>query len=135
MTACYLDASAVVKLLRTETETAALERFVATPRVLVSSRLLEIELACVARRQGLPVALARDLARSIMLVPLDDATIELAQTAFDPPQRALDAVHLATALRLGDDLGVMVSYDVDQASAARARGIVVEHPGFRVGRL
>lgn len=129
MSVCYLDASAVVKLLRTEPETAPLERFLATPRVLVSSRLLEVELVCVARRQGLPVASAQAITRSITLLGLDDETLALAQTTFAPPLRALDAAHVATALRLGDDLELMVSYDVEQIRAARARGIVVEHPG------
>lgn len=127
---CYLDASAVVKLLRYEAETAPLERFLSTPRLVVSSQLLEIELTCVARRQGLGVEHAQEIARSITLIPLDDRTIELAQGPFDPPQRALDAAHLATALRLGDDLAVMVSYDADQVRGARNSGILVEHPGW-----
>jgi len=126
---CYLDASAVVKLLRTEAETRALEDFLAAPLVAVSNRLLEIELTCVARRQRLPVKLAQQIVSSITLLPLDDDTIRLAQTAFDPPQRALDAAHLATALRLGSDLAAMISYDLDQIRAARACGIPVEHPG------
>lgn len=129
MIVTYLDASAVVKLMRAEAQTATLERYLTAPRVLVSSRMLEIELSCVAHRQGLPLALARGMATSIMLLPLDERTIELAQTAFHPPQRTLDAIHLATALQLGDDLDVMVSYDVDQADAARRHGIAVEHPG------
>lgn len=42
--------------------------------------------------------------------------------------RSLDAVHLATARRLGQDAGVVVTYDERTAEAARDLGYRVESP-------
>jgi uncharacterized protein len=43
--------------------------------------------------------------------------------------RSLDAVHLATALELGDDLDGLVTYDDRLTDAAQAYGIAVTAPG------
>jgi uncharacterized protein len=42
--------------------------------------------------------------------------------------RSLDALHLAIALELGDDLDGLVTYDDRLAEAARLQGIRVEAP-------
>ena len=41
---------------------------------------------------------------------------------------SLDAIHLATALRLGDDLAAFVSYDTRRIEAAEALGLPVASP-------
>lgn len=47
----------------------------------------------------------------------------------DPPNlRTLDAIHLATALSLGDDLTLLISYDDRLTQAAAAAGIEVASP-------
>ena len=43
--------------------------------------------------------------------------------------RSLDAIHLATALAIGDDQLEFVTYDDRQADAARAAGLKVVQPG------
>jgi predicted nucleic acid-binding protein len=42
--------------------------------------------------------------------------------------RSLDAIHLATALLLGDAVGVVVTYDERMAEAARSLGFTVASP-------
>lgn len=42
--------------------------------------------------------------------------------------RTLDAIHLATALRLGSDLDAVVTYDNRLAEAARTLGLPVAAP-------
>ena len=42
--------------------------------------------------------------------------------------RSLDAIHLAAALNMGDDLGGLVTYERALASAARSCGIEVIAP-------
>jgi len=42
--------------------------------------------------------------------------------------RSLDAIHLATALRLRGSPGAFVSYDARQVDAATARGLPVASP-------
>ncbi len=47
----------------------------------------------------------------------------------DPPlMRTLDALHLAVALSLGDDLAGLVTYDERMAEAARRYAVTVVSP-------
>ena len=43
--------------------------------------------------------------------------------------RTLDAVHLATAMAVGDDLEVIVTYDERMIEAARLVGLRTASPG------
>lgn len=47
----------------------------------------------------------------------------------DPTLGTLDALHLASALLLGDALTTLVTYDRRLAGAARDAGITVASPG------
>lgn len=49
-----------------------------------------------------------------------------------PQVRALDAIHLATALAIGDDDLEFITYDDRLADAARAEGLTVVQPGRRL---
>ncbi len=62
------------------------------------------------------------------LVELDDRVIAAA-AGLDPAELAsLDAIHLASALSLGDDLGAFVCYDRRLAEAATAAGLPMLAP-------
>lgn len=126
----YLDASAAVKLVRPEEETAVLVSFLATAGAQVSSELLEVELRCAARRLGGGALLARAdrVLASISLLPYTAAARARATGAFDPPQRALDAIHLATALSMASDALVLFSYDRAQRQAGEAAGLTALAP-------
>jgi predicted nucleic acid-binding protein len=52
LSACYLDASAIVKLATPEGETQALRAHLAQHRHLVTSRLTTVEVARALRRRG-----------------------------------------------------------------------------------
>ncbi|RIQ34075.1 toxin PIN [Jiangella rhizosphaerae] len=61
--------------------------------------------------------------------------VQLATAAFEEAGRpdptiphTLDAVHLAAALELGDDLESIVTYDERLAEAAQSNGILVTAP-------
>jgi len=129
-TTAYLDASAAVKLLRPEPETSALRAVLAAIAGHVSSELLEIELRCVARREGRGELIERAdrICAAVDLLPYTLAVRARAGEAFAPPQRALDALHLATALDLRLEALVLVTYDRRQAEAARAAGLDVVVP-------
>jgi len=129
-TTAYLDASAAVKLLRPEPETSALRAVLAAIAGHVSSELLEIELRCVARREGDGelIQRAERICAAVDLLPYTPAIRARAGEAFDPPQRALDALHLATALDLRLEALVLVTYDRRQAQGGRAAGLDVVAP-------
>jgi predicted nucleic acid-binding protein len=64
----------------------------------------------------------------IALLPIDDEVLAPA-SAIEPPElRSLDALHLATALSIRDDLGAFVAYDQRLAEAAERHGLAVLQP-------
>jgi predicted nucleic acid-binding protein len=125
----YLDTSAFVKLCWPEAETAALRRYLKRWPLRVSSALIRTEALRAAGRQPVPrLAGARRQLRAVAMIDIDRALLDHAGTLSPPETRSLDAVHVATALRLGPDLGVVVTYDQRMADAARAQGLDVAGP-------
>jgi len=127
----YLDASALMKLVREEPETAALQEWLDrrpdTPAV--TSELGRVEVLRAARRAGDDaVAEARAVIGDLDLVPLDRGVQDLACEVGGPPLRTLDALHLASALLLQDELTALVSYDDRLLVAARAAGLPTATP-------
>ena len=59
----------------------------------------------------------------INLIPISPQIIELATAVQDPPLRAIDAIHLATALSMREDLGALFVYDSDLHAAALAHDL------------
>lgn len=122
MSAAYIDASALVKLFKAERETEAFRTALTDWPVQVASELIRVEAICTARRLGGQDVLQRAnvILERINLIPLTAQIIELATDAYAPPLRAMDAIHLATALTMRDDLGAMFVYDGDLHAAAGA---------------
>lgn len=126
----YLDTSALAKLVRAEQESRALGAWIAEPsRVLVTSDLTRTELLRAVRRHDAADApAARAVLDSLIVLTLTTDTFERAAVLAPPTLRSLDALHLASALRLGDDLDGFVTYDDRLAVAASEHGIVVVSP-------
>ena len=126
MPAAFLDSSALVKLVRPEPETEALRGYLATPRrPMLISELAVTEVTRAARRVGLDPAPA--LAECDVVL-LHSEHLERAAELEPPTLRTLDAIHLATALSLGDDVDVFVVYDERLAAAATAHGLDTVSP-------
>jgi predicted nucleic acid-binding protein len=127
--AAYLDTSAFVKLVVREPESEALARYLRQWPWRMSSALLRAEaIRAVGRHGQRPIAAARRLFGSMHLLALDDALLERAGEIQPWALRSLDAVHLATALAVGSDLGVVVTYDDRLADGAQAQGLDVARP-------
>jgi predicted nucleic acid-binding protein len=125
----YLDTSAFIKLVRSEPESVALRRELAG-RELLSSALLVVEARRAARRYGETASRrARAGLSTITLLPLDRLVLDAAADLDPAELRSLDALHLATALSIGEDLARLYCYDARLADAARAVGIEVSQPG------
>ncbi len=125
----YLDSSAIVKLVVPEPETKALRELLWSWPESVSSVVARIEVERVARRiGGGAVRRGRTVLSRIALVDLDEDVVRLA-AALDPAElRTLDAIHLATAISLGRDLGALCAYDVRLGGAAVAKTFEVLAP-------
>ena len=128
----YLDSSAFVKLVKEDDETPALiERLREWPE-RASSRLLRVEVLRAARQaDGSTFERAAALLRDVALIPLAEPVLERAVEIDPAPLRSLDAIHLATALALGEDLGVLISYDRRLLDAAEAMGMATAAPADR----
>ena len=130
MPATYLDSSAIVKLAVREAESAALRRHLRRRQPLVSSALARTEVLRALLPGGeAAVASGRRALALLDLVRINDRVLHLAGALLPAELRSLDAVHLATAEQLGDDLGELITYDERMAAAARMMGHRVSAPG------
>src|SRR5699024_2796834 len=111
-------------------ETEALRGWIATEGpVPVSSDLARTELQRAVRRVAPDrMVQARAVLDSITLITIGAATFAAAGRLDPVLLPTLDAVHLACALELADDLTGMVTYDARLAQAAQAQGIAVVAP-------
>ncbi len=126
----YLDSSALIKLIFEEPETSELAGFLAGWPARASSTLASVEVLRAAQlfEDELVTGEARRLLAYIHLIRPDDLLFASAADVEPLSLRALDAIHLATALSLGDELAGMVVYDRRLAAAARDAGLTVFAP-------
>lgn len=128
--AFYLDTSAAAKLVVAERASEAMVSWVAAYETrVIASDLLRTELLRATRRSA-PERMqrARAVLDALTLVNLTSATFERAATLDPEALRSLDALHLAAALELGDELDGIVTYDDRLAAAASLYGVAVIAP-------
>lgn len=132
----YADASALVKLVRDEPESAALRAFIADSDIATCELVLAEVPRAIRRataldpRLGLEVLVARagEVIDAAALVPLDRALLLAAGALAEPSLRALDAIHIAAAVSLAPIDGFL-GYDERQAAASRLAGLRTFAPG------
>ena len=127
----YIDTSALVKLLFDEPESTALTNWLSSKTDVpkVSSDLSTVELFRTCRRINESIIDdARRLLDGIDLVPIDHVVVEQAATMVPLELRSLDAIQLASALSLKEDLTDFVAYDARLCSAATRAGLLVISP-------
>lgn len=137
MAVFYADSSALVKLVYGEAESEALRAYVEGAD-LVSSELILAEIPRAARRAAaenpalpLDMLLERvaELIEAIALRPLDRTLLAGAGALAEPALRALDAIHVISAVALYP-VEAFVTYDERQAAAARLAGLRTVSPGI-----
>jgi predicted nucleic acid-binding protein len=97
----------------------------------VSSALLGIEAirACARHDDPRYANDARAWLYDLVLLPLDNGILDRATQLAPAGLRSLDAIHLATALSVRDDIGVLLTYDQRLGEAAAENGMRVSAPG------
>ncbi|MEV0282746.1 type II toxin-antitoxin system VapC family toxin [Kribbella sp. NPDC050820] len=127
----YLDSAAIVKLVHAEAESQALRDWLdqRAETGWTSSVLAEVESSRALARYA-PAAVVRlhPVLDLIDLLELDAGIRILAQTVKPATVRSLDAIHLATALRVRAQLTSFITYDKRLADAARVAGLPVDMP-------
>lgn len=124
----YVDTSAFLKLLVAEEHSEAFAAAV-SDAVLWSSQLLAVEAHRAALRLSVPTDDVDALLATVSLVLPAATTLHRAQSVGQAELRALDALHLASALEIGPELAGVFTYDRRLAVACDAVGLVVEAPG------
>jgi predicted nucleic acid-binding protein len=125
----YLDSSALVKLVIAEAESSPLRRYLAGEPERASCGLARVEVLRAVRGYGsAALARARRLLQRLNIAQIDDELLEAAATLDPRVSRSVDAIHLAAAQLLGDELTAIVTYDRRMAAAARLVDLPVAAP-------
>lgn len=115
-----------------EAEIAALRAWLQPAFDLVSCDLSRTELVRAVRRVA-PDGLQdiRAVLDALILLDVPTSTFESAGRLAPDGLRSLDAIHLAAALELGNDLEGIVTYDATFAQAAQMQGVECSLPDGR----
>lgn len=113
-----------MKLVVEEAETRALISWLGDQPNRVSSVVADVEVHRAARKESAAAfERAGDVLATVGLLELTAEILISARTMEPAALRSLDAIHLASALSLGADLGALVTYDRLLADAAGAAGV------------
>ncbi|MCP3797915.1 type II toxin-antitoxin system VapC family toxin [Allokutzneria sp. A3M-2-11 16] len=127
----YFDSSALVKLVRVEAETTALGAWLEQhpDAQKVTSALARVEVVRAVRDGGQQfMSQAAAVLVEIDQMPMTYDLLDEAATL--PLQvKSLDAIHLASAMRLRSELKAFVCYDKQLIAAATEVGLSVAAPG------
>lgn len=118
----YLDTSAAVKAFIDEDGSDVVLRAFADGTEFVSSQLLAVELHSVADRRAVEHDAVQELLEGVARISLDDSTVTRA-IELRTGLRALDALHLATALELGEVVSGILTFDREFAHVAARHGL------------
>jgi uncharacterized protein len=127
----YLDSSALVKLAVTEPESAALADWLrdSSQLVRVSSPLVRVEVPrAVWRADPGSLPQAYTIVRRLREIRMTEAVLTRAAGVRPNVLRTLDAIHLASAMSVRDNLTALVSYDKRMLAAAQDAGLPTASP-------
>jgi uncharacterized protein len=125
----YIDTSVLGRVLLDEPDKQAIQRDLAKFDKRVASRLLRVELRRVGLRREL-LDRVNTLVADVSLIPIDNQVLTAAETLAPPAVGTLDAIHLATAVRLSREgkLDALMTYDKQLADGAREHGLAILSP-------
>jgi uncharacterized protein len=124
----YADASALVKLVVSEPESAAVFRWFVEAERIACSRIGIVETIRASNRRDHDGSHRDAVLAALDVIELDPTVASVAAVVAPAILRSLDAIHLATALALVPDLDAFVTYDDRLADAARSIGLPVMRP-------
>jgi len=128
----YVDSSALLKRYVEEPDSAEADTLIRADPALLTARhtIVEVRRNLARLLSGRDLVAARlafaDDLRSFSIIELDESTCEsAAMIAETTGVRSLDALHLAAAQRVSAPGVGFLTFDLRQAQAARALGLVV----------
>ncbi len=125
----YLDSSVALYILLSQDEAASVwfDERVEVGDLVVSSQLLVLEVVRALRRESLDLSRAEEFTEGLTLLSVDDALIFEA-AAIRPHLKSIDALHMASAQRLGAGSVTVVTHDASMARVADLLGCDVHDP-------
>lgn len=125
----YVDTSALGRRLLDEPEKLAIEHALEGFERAVSSSLLRTELRRLGFRRDM-LDRVDELLAGVALIAINQTVLTEAETITPATVATLDAIHLATAVRLHEagELDALMTYDTRLADGAREHGITVLTP-------
>jgi predicted nucleic acid-binding protein len=124
----YIDSSAILKLIVKEKESDAI---ISISRVrFITSEISRVEvIRAVLRYQPSALKSAEQVLKNINYVRIDSQTLVQAERLPDSINlRALDAIHIAVAAKMGLKIKSILTFDKQMAKAAKALGFEVLAP-------
>ncbi len=125
MSVLYVDSSALVRLAVDEPGAEAVEALVGPDAEIVTSAVALVEVRRVLARVA-PGYDPDDLLDQCTVIELHPDIIARAGVLEPAWLRSLDAIHVASALSIVEDLDAFVTCDQRQATAASAAGLPVQ---------
>jgi uncharacterized protein len=123
----YLDSSVAMRTILNVPDRLRIQSWMRAPRMtFVSSRLLRTEVIRVLRRDGRSLAEATPLLDRVGLLDIGPETHTVAES-IERHVKTLDALHLATALLLGEPVTV-ATHDSRMKDVAAHLGLHVTDP-------
>jgi predicted nucleic acid-binding protein len=124
----YIDSSAILKMIIKEKESDAIIS-IARAR-FITSEISRVEvIRAVLRYQPSALKSAEQVLKNINYVRIDSQTLVQAERLPDRINlRALDAIHIAVAAKMGLKIKSILTYDKQMAKAAKALGFEVLAP-------
>lgn len=123
----YLDSSVALRTILDVPERSNLQEWMQAPgTTYVSSRLLRTEVVRVLRRDGRPLSDAAPLLDRVGMLDITRETHSVAES-IERHIKTLDALHLATALLVGEPVTV-ATHDSTMKTVAVHLGLLVTDP-------
>jgi predicted nucleic acid-binding protein len=128
----YLDSSAILKYVFAEPERPAMVKALTSQAISSELARLEVKRA-VYRINPKDIALANEELSRVNFVSISNQVLTVAESFTGSVTLAtLDAIHVATAISLGNQIEGIITYDKQIVTNAGLMGIKVLSPGAKL---
>lgn len=128
----YLDSSAILKYVFAEPERPAMVKALTSQAISSELARLEVKRA-VYRINPKDIALANEELSRVNFVSISNQVLTVAESFTGSVTLAtLDAIHVATAISLGNQIEGIITYDKQMITNAGLMGIKVLSPGVKL---
>jgi predicted nucleic acid-binding protein len=127
----YLDSSAILKLILSETESKALISFLSEETMTSTISRVEV-VRTLNRMYPLSVTKGKEILSKFLLTPMNPAILSSAENFPEAiTLRSLDAIQVATVIFLDKSIQGLITYDKAMIANAKLLGIKVLSPGLK----